>query len=57
MLHIYLYTRTALFWDITRRRVVITTRHRVISQKSTDLINIAAEAWNQGYYLYISIHI
>jgi hypothetical protein len=24
------------------------TRRRVISQKSTDVINIAAEAWNQG---------
>ena len=71
---------SALFWDITRRRVLIayrrfettywshlqrsriiwrwdryvvpkrrwtiTTRRRVISQKSAHLINIAAKAWN-----------
>ena len=33
--------KSALFWDIT-------TRRRVTSQRSAELINIAAEAWNQG---------
>jgi hypothetical protein len=34
-----------VFWAITRRRlVIITTRRRVIAQKTTDYINIAAEA-------------
>jgi hypothetical protein len=75
--------RSALFWDITRRRLVIVyrrfettyrsqlhgtldpwrwdryvvpkrrykinTRRRVIFQKSADVINIAAEAWNQRW--------
>jgi hypothetical protein len=36
--------RSVLFWDITQRRVVITTRRCVISQKSAGPINIAAEA-------------
>ena len=35
----------ALFWDITRN----IPEFRIISQKSADLINIAAEAKNQGY--------
>jgi hypothetical protein len=35
---------SALFWDIMRCRAVITTQHGIISQKSADLINIAAEA-------------
>jgi hypothetical protein len=33
--------RSAVFCDITQR-------HVVTSQKSADLINIAAEAWNLG---------
>jgi hypothetical protein len=38
------YLKSAVFWVITRRRV--------ITQKTTDFINIAAEAWNQGkFYL------
>jgi hypothetical protein len=38
--------KSVVFWAITRRRVVIiiTTRRRVITQKTTDFINIAAEA-------------
>jgi hypothetical protein len=28
--------------------IIITTRRRVITQKTTDFINIAAEAWNQS---------
>jgi hypothetical protein len=53
-----LLMRSALFWDITRCRVVIVyrcfgktyrshlhgSRRRVISQNNADLINIAAEA-------------
>jgi hypothetical protein len=38
--------RSALFWDIT-------TRRRVTSQKSTDLINMATEAWNNRKKMYI----
>jgi hypothetical protein len=37
--------KSVVFWVITRRRVVIiTTRRSVITQKTTDFINIAAEA-------------
>jgi hypothetical protein len=43
--------KSVIFWGITRRRVVIvytiTTRRRVIPQKTADLINIVAEAWTQ----------
>jgi hypothetical protein len=35
---------SAFFWDITQHHRVITTWHRVISQKNTDHINIVAEA-------------
>jgi hypothetical protein len=46
----HVFGEIARLWDITRRRVVIVyTRRRVISQKGAGLINIAAEAWNQGY--------
>jgi hypothetical protein len=40
------YVRSAFFWDIMQCCVVIviTTRFRVISQKSAELINIAVEA-------------
>jgi uncharacterized protein YrrD len=39
---------SGLFWDITQRRVVINSRRSVTSQKSADIINIAAVVWNQG---------
>jgi hypothetical protein len=35
---------SVLFWDIMPCCAVITTQHGIISQKSADLINIAAEA-------------
>jgi hypothetical protein len=37
--------KSAVFWVITRRRVVIT-------QKTADIINTAAEAWNQGVKMF-----
>jgi hypothetical protein len=40
-------------WDrliVPKRRYRITPRRRVMSQKSADLINVAAEAWNHGNY-------
>jgi hypothetical protein len=43
-------------WDryvVPKCRWTITTWRRVISQKSADLINIGAEAWNQGYLWFI----
>ena len=44
---VYFWTRYALFWDITQRRVVIVYRRFgttcVIFQESADLVNIAAE--------------
>jgi hypothetical protein len=44
--------KSVVFWVITRRRVVIiTTRRRVITQKTTDFINIAAEAWNLDFFI------
>jgi hypothetical protein len=41
--------KSALFWDITQRRVVISYRitilRCIISKKSANLIYITAEAW------------
>jgi hypothetical protein len=40
-----LFMKSVVFWVITRHRVVIiATRRRVITQKTTDFMNIAAEA-------------
>jgi hypothetical protein len=60
--------RSALFWDSRRRRVVIVCRRfgttyrsylqgswvrdHVVSQKGAQHIKIAAEAWNQGLYIF-----
>ena len=41
-------------WDrhvVPKHQLTIITQRRLISQKNTDLNNIAAEAWNQGMFL------
>jgi hypothetical protein len=60
--------RSALFWDITRRRVVIvyrpfgttnrytvTTRRRVISQKSPDLMLSRLYELQSKFLLFVSL--
>jgi hypothetical protein len=43
--------KSVVFWVITRRRVVIITRRRVITQKTTDFKGMQAQHANLGIAL------